>query len=211
VSRLGYLGLGSNLGDRQAHLRGALDLLRDRGVEVEAASSTYETEPVGEIADQPASHRIGDGDHIRAESQLKVERGDELPRAADVENAPRGCQVLAHWLLDEHRRAVRQPFEHAGNLAPGNSDVEHDRVRSSNEQDQRMERQGIESARNRGYDEVVRGGQRTAPGGDEAVREGKEAVRSGEVGHEDLGDVDEEPLDPDSAASDVDREDTVDE
>jgi 2-amino-4-hydroxy-6-hydroxymethyldihydropteridine diphosphokinase len=53
VSRPGYLGLGSNLGDREAHLRGALDLLRDRGVDVEAASSTYETEPVGEILDQP--------------------------------------------------------------------------------------------------------------------------------------------------------------
>jgi 2-amino-4-hydroxy-6-hydroxymethyldihydropteridine diphosphokinase len=53
VSRTGYLGLGSNLGDREAHLRGALELLRRKGIEVEAVSSAYETEPIGEILDQP--------------------------------------------------------------------------------------------------------------------------------------------------------------
>ena len=36
-----------------AHLRAAVELLRERGVEVEAVSSTYETEPVGEVLDQP--------------------------------------------------------------------------------------------------------------------------------------------------------------
>jgi 2-amino-4-hydroxy-6-hydroxymethyldihydropteridine diphosphokinase len=51
--RPGYLGLGSNVGDRAAHLRAAVELLGERGVEVEAVSSTYETEPVGEILDQP--------------------------------------------------------------------------------------------------------------------------------------------------------------
>jgi len=51
--RTGYLGLGSNVGDRQSHLRAAIALLRQRGVEVEATSSTYETEPVGELLDQP--------------------------------------------------------------------------------------------------------------------------------------------------------------
>jgi 2-amino-4-hydroxy-6-hydroxymethyldihydropteridine diphosphokinase len=51
--RTGYLGLGSNVGDPAAHLRAAVDLLPARGVEVEAVSSTYLTEPVGEILDQP--------------------------------------------------------------------------------------------------------------------------------------------------------------
>jgi 2-amino-4-hydroxy-6-hydroxymethyldihydropteridine diphosphokinase len=50
--RTGYLGLGSNVGDRASHLRAAIELLRERGVEVEATSSTYETEPVGEVLDQ---------------------------------------------------------------------------------------------------------------------------------------------------------------
>jgi 2-amino-4-hydroxy-6-hydroxymethyldihydropteridine diphosphokinase len=53
VSRTGYLGLGSNVGDRVANLRTAIDGLRERGVEVEAVSSAYETEPVGHILDQP--------------------------------------------------------------------------------------------------------------------------------------------------------------
>ena len=53
MMRDGYLGLGSNVGDRAAHLRTAIELLDDRGVEVEAVSSAYETEPVGEVLDQP--------------------------------------------------------------------------------------------------------------------------------------------------------------
>jgi 2-amino-4-hydroxy-6-hydroxymethyldihydropteridine diphosphokinase len=50
--KIGYLGLGSNVGDRESQLRGAIDDLRGQGVEVEAVSSLYETEPVGEILDQ---------------------------------------------------------------------------------------------------------------------------------------------------------------
>lgn len=53
MSRTGYLGLGSNLGDRRANLQAALDALRQEGIEILAASSTYETEPVGEVLDQP--------------------------------------------------------------------------------------------------------------------------------------------------------------
>ena len=47
------LSLGSNLGDRAGHLRAAVEMLAERGVEVEAVSSAYETEPVGEVLDQP--------------------------------------------------------------------------------------------------------------------------------------------------------------
>jgi 2-amino-4-hydroxy-6-hydroxymethyldihydropteridine diphosphokinase len=50
--RIGYLGLGSNVGDRESHLRAAIEILGERGVEVDAVSSTYETEPVGEMLDQ---------------------------------------------------------------------------------------------------------------------------------------------------------------
>ncbi|HEX6204258.1 MAG TPA: 2-amino-4-hydroxy-6-hydroxymethyldihydropteridine diphosphokinase [Solirubrobacterales bacterium] len=51
--RTGYLGLGSNVGDPAAHLRAAVELLGAEGIEVEAVSSTYVTEPVGEVFDQP--------------------------------------------------------------------------------------------------------------------------------------------------------------
>jgi 2-amino-4-hydroxy-6-hydroxymethyldihydropteridine diphosphokinase len=53
VETLGYLGLGSNVGDRESHLRRAIDDLGAHSVAVDATSSLYETEPVGEILDQP--------------------------------------------------------------------------------------------------------------------------------------------------------------
>ncbi len=50
----GYLGLGSNVGDRRANLQGAVDALPARGVRVLASSSVYDTDPVGEVLDQPS-------------------------------------------------------------------------------------------------------------------------------------------------------------
>jgi 2-amino-4-hydroxy-6-hydroxymethyldihydropteridine diphosphokinase len=48
-----YIGLGANLGDREATLRRALDLLAEEpGIEVLGVSSFRETEPVG-LRDQP--------------------------------------------------------------------------------------------------------------------------------------------------------------
>jgi 2-amino-4-hydroxy-6-hydroxymethyldihydropteridine diphosphokinase len=52
VSRIGYLGLGSNVGDRRANLQAAVEDLWAHGIEVLASSSVYETEPVGEVLDQ---------------------------------------------------------------------------------------------------------------------------------------------------------------
>ena len=50
---IGHLGLGSNVGDRRGHLQAAVDLLPEYGVQVLASSSVYDTEPVGEVLDQP--------------------------------------------------------------------------------------------------------------------------------------------------------------
>jgi 2-amino-4-hydroxy-6-hydroxymethyldihydropteridine diphosphokinase len=52
ATRTGYLGLGSNIGDRRAHLESAAAELDDHGVEVVTSSSVYETEPVGLVLDQ---------------------------------------------------------------------------------------------------------------------------------------------------------------
>ncbi len=49
--RRAFIGLGSNLGDRRAHLGGAVAGLR-RGGDVVAVSPLYETEPVGGPAGQ---------------------------------------------------------------------------------------------------------------------------------------------------------------
>jgi 2-amino-4-hydroxy-6-hydroxymethyldihydropteridine diphosphokinase len=51
---LGLLGLGSNVGDRPANLQAAVDALPSAGVSVLACSSTYDTDPVGELLDQPS-------------------------------------------------------------------------------------------------------------------------------------------------------------
>jgi 2-amino-4-hydroxy-6-hydroxymethyldihydropteridine diphosphokinase len=45
-----FVGIGSNLGDREAHLRSALQLLgAETGIDVVAVSELRETEPVGPV------------------------------------------------------------------------------------------------------------------------------------------------------------------
>lgn len=47
-----YVALGTNLGDKEANLRRALELLAEHGIEVAAVSAFIETEPYG-VTDQP--------------------------------------------------------------------------------------------------------------------------------------------------------------
>jgi 2-amino-4-hydroxy-6-hydroxymethyldihydropteridine diphosphokinase len=51
-AREGYLGLGSNVGDRRAQLERAAAALPGHAIDVLASSSVYETEPVGLVPDQ---------------------------------------------------------------------------------------------------------------------------------------------------------------
>lgn len=81
MTRIGYLGLGSNLGDRAAHLRAAIEMLRERGVDVEAVSSGYETEPVGEVLDQPDFLNAA----IRIRTELEPEALLDLCKAIEAE------------------------------------------------------------------------------------------------------------------------------
>jgi 2-amino-4-hydroxy-6-hydroxymethyldihydropteridine diphosphokinase len=81
LSRSCYLGLGSNVGDREGHLRAALRLLHEHGVEVEATSSVYETEPVGEILDQPDFLNAA----ARVSTDLEPEALLDLCKAIEVE------------------------------------------------------------------------------------------------------------------------------
>lgn len=50
---IGYLGLGSNVGERRARLTDAVGALPRHDVAVLASSSVYESEPVGLVLDQP--------------------------------------------------------------------------------------------------------------------------------------------------------------
>jgi 2-amino-4-hydroxy-6-hydroxymethyldihydropteridine diphosphokinase len=52
-ARAGYLGLGSNIGERRDHLLAAVATLPRHGVTVRRSSATYDTEPVGLVLDQP--------------------------------------------------------------------------------------------------------------------------------------------------------------
>ena len=70
MTRTGYLGLGSNVGDRTANLRGARDLIDAAGgIRVTASSSLYETEPQGEVLDQPDFLNAA----VRIETELEPE------------------------------------------------------------------------------------------------------------------------------------------
>ena len=78
---IGYLGLGSNLGDREAHLRAAVELLEEQGIGVEAVSSVYETEPVGGILEQPDFLNAA----VRISTELEPERLLDVCKAIEVE------------------------------------------------------------------------------------------------------------------------------
>ena len=80
--KLGYLGLGSNVGDREAHLRRAVEDLREHGVRVEAVSSLYETEPVGEILDQPDFLNAA----VKVRTALEPEELLDLSKAIEAEH-----------------------------------------------------------------------------------------------------------------------------
>ena len=52
--RRALLGLGSNVGDRRANLQAAVNALAAENVLPTAVSSVYDTDPVGEVLDQPS-------------------------------------------------------------------------------------------------------------------------------------------------------------
>ena len=115
---IGHLGLGSNVGDRRANLQAAIDALPAHGVRVLASSSTYDTEPVGEVRDQPEFLNAV----IRIETDLDpeallgackaVER--ELGRAAGgVRHGPRPIDVDVLLLGDVAYESERLTLPHA--------------------------------------------------------------------------------------------------
>lgn len=125
AARTGYLGLGSNVGDAAGHLRGAIELLEAEGIEVEAVSSTYVTEPVGEILDQPdflnAAVRIRTElepeDLLDACKRVEAERGRSFdaprhsPRPLDVDLLLLGdLELSTDRLTLPHREVTTRRF-----------------------------------------------------------------------------------------------------
>ena len=118
MTRVGYLGLGSNVGDRRANLQAAADALAVRGVRVLASSSTYDTDPVGPVQDQPAFLNAC----LRVETALDPERlldackdvERELGRdlQGGVRHGPRPIDVDVLLLGDLEHRSDRLTLPH---------------------------------------------------------------------------------------------------
>jgi 2-amino-4-hydroxy-6-hydroxymethyldihydropteridine diphosphokinase len=123
--RTGYLGLGSNVGDSRGHLRAAVEALPRQGIEADSVSSAYETEPVGEVLDQPdflnAAVRIRTSLEpealLDACKEIEIARGRELdaprhsPRPLDVDLLLLGDVELSNERLTlPHREATRRRF-----------------------------------------------------------------------------------------------------
>lgn len=113
------VALGSNLGDREGNLRRAVAALPGAGFRVVAASSVYETEPVGGPpqgeylnAVVAADTTLGPAEAVRA--LLDVER--ELGRRRTVPNAPRVIDLdlllLGDLVVDLPRARVPHPRLH---------------------------------------------------------------------------------------------------
>jgi 2-amino-4-hydroxy-6-hydroxymethyldihydropteridine diphosphokinase len=91
-----FLGLGSNVGDREGNLDRGLRLLGERGFRVNASSSLYETEPVGGPRQGPFLNMV-----VRGETALEPEAllaaclrtENDLGRVRDVRFGPRTLDV----------------------------------------------------------------------------------------------------------------------
>ena len=86
-----YLGIGSNLGDRQANMEKALKLLGDM-LQVELVSAIYETEPVGYVEQPMFLNAVCRGlTELGPLQLLSLVKGMEasLGRVSSFPNAPR--------------------------------------------------------------------------------------------------------------------------
>lgn len=92
-----YVGLGSNLGDREALLARALAGLARRGVHVRRVSSVYESEPVGPVREQPAFYNavaeVETELSPRAALRACLDVEQELGRERRVPQGPRNIDL----------------------------------------------------------------------------------------------------------------------
>jgi len=91
-----FLGLGSNVGDREGNLGRGLSLLAGRGFSVTALSSLYETEPVGGPPQGPFLNQVARGETSLTPEELLsacLRTESDLGRARDVRFGPRTLDV----------------------------------------------------------------------------------------------------------------------
>jgi 2-amino-4-hydroxy-6-hydroxymethyldihydropteridine diphosphokinase len=113
---IGYLGLGSNLGDRRARLQAAVEALAGHGVAPRRSSSVYDTDPVGAVLDQPAflnacvevDTRLGPDELLAAAKAVEREVG----RGPGRPQGPREIDVDVLLLGDREHRTGRVELPH---------------------------------------------------------------------------------------------------
>jgi 2-amino-4-hydroxy-6-hydroxymethyldihydropteridine diphosphokinase len=91
-----YLGLGSNMGDREALLKSALDALEAADLRLRRVSSLYETEPIGLREQRWFLNLVAEFETDLLPRQLlhrmqKIERS--MGRRRTVENGPRTIDI----------------------------------------------------------------------------------------------------------------------
>jgi 2-amino-4-hydroxy-6-hydroxymethyldihydropteridine diphosphokinase len=116
-ARTGLLGIGSNVGDRRAHLQKALDALPAAGVCVLACSSTYDTDPVGEVLDQPSFLNACLLIETTLEPLELLDAAKRLERAlgrqdAEARHGPRAIDIDILLLGDLELREARMSLPH---------------------------------------------------------------------------------------------------
>jgi len=116
-----YLGLGSNLGDRQANLDRALALLSQR-LRLEKVSSIYDSEPVGDIEQPRFLNMVCEvNTHLTPQGLLALAKGIEsklgragpsgAPRTIDIDLLFYGDQVIeTPELVIPHPRLTERAF-----------------------------------------------------------------------------------------------------
>jgi 2-amino-4-hydroxy-6-hydroxymethyldihydropteridine diphosphokinase len=114
--RTGLLGLGSNVGERRLHLQEAADALPAVGVRVLAASSVYDTDPVGEVLDQPsflnACLRVETALHALELLDAVKRLESELGRKDGVRHGPRAIDIDILLLGELELRDERMTLPH---------------------------------------------------------------------------------------------------
>jgi 2-amino-4-hydroxy-6-hydroxymethyldihydropteridine diphosphokinase len=130
-ARRGYIGLGSNMGDRQGHLVAGLEGLEAGGARVTKVSSLYETAPYGEYP-EPQPDFLNAVAEIETElapvallalcKQVEADEGRDLggprhgPRPLDLDVLLLGSETLRVQALEiphpgiAERRFVLEPL-----------------------------------------------------------------------------------------------------
>lgn len=116
---IGYVGLGSNVGDRMAALGASIERLDAQpGVAVIAASSAWETAPQGEVLDQPDFLNAVVAVETALEPEELLERCKAVERAMGRErggrrHGPRAIDLdvllLGHVEFTSERLSVPHP------------------------------------------------------------------------------------------------------